>query len=236
MSWIPKLALQKVCHFHSTTKFYTTVKSIFVFQEFKIGKTAAKNVSSYHQLCHFKYNLYDKCQAKVCVILFIPLFSVPRALDKREYLMIIFLISHRNHMLWPSSEPSHQDGSDEFHNIRFYAEFTKLILIITIYSLFLELCVSICMWPRTWINWLKIKQWHIIRAPDNVEFRDTSEKFFSEVDIGCDPLCNQILLMGHRLSFYREICKIIWSSEFMHLIERPVSMYDNLSSICQRSR
>ena len=27
--------------------------------------------------------------------------TTPRALDKREYLMIIFLISHQNHILWP---------------------------------------------------------------------------------------------------------------------------------------
>ena len=27
--------------------------------------------------------------------------------------MIIFLISHQNHMLWPSSEPSYRDGSYE---------------------------------------------------------------------------------------------------------------------------
>ena len=31
-----------------------------------------------------------------------------RGLDKREYLMIIFVISHQNHMLWPLF-----DSSDE---------------------------------------------------------------------------------------------------------------------------
>ena len=41
--------------------------------------------------------------------------------------MIIFLFSHQNHMLYPSSEPSHQDGSGEGHNICFYAELTKII-------------------------------------------------------------------------------------------------------------
>ena len=44
--------------------------------------------------------------------LFIEIFY--RALHKREYLMIIFLISHRNHMLHdPSSEQSQRDSSDE---------------------------------------------------------------------------------------------------------------------------
>ncbi|KAL4225547.1 protein of unknown function (DUF4211) [Mactra antiquata] len=36
--------------------------------EYKIGKTAMKYVGMYHQLCHFKYNLYDKCLAKVKLI------------------------------------------------------------------------------------------------------------------------------------------------------------------------
>ena len=35
--------------------------------------------------------------------------------------MIIFLISYRNHMLWPSSELSHQDSSDERAQHMFYA-------------------------------------------------------------------------------------------------------------------
>ncbi|XP_053384690.1 uncharacterized protein LOC123536119 [Mercenaria mercenaria] len=37
-------------------------------QEFKIGKTAVTHISTYHQLCHFKYNLYDKCLAKIKLI------------------------------------------------------------------------------------------------------------------------------------------------------------------------
>ena len=35
-----------------------------------------------------------------------------KTLDKREYLMIIFLIAHQNRCD-PSSEPSRGDGSDE---------------------------------------------------------------------------------------------------------------------------
>ena len=31
--------------------------------------------------------------------------------------MIIFLISHRNHRFYPSSEPSRRDGLDEIDNI-----------------------------------------------------------------------------------------------------------------------
>ena len=38
---------------------------IVVFQEFMIGKTAAKYVKPYHNLYHFKYNLFKRCQAKV---------------------------------------------------------------------------------------------------------------------------------------------------------------------------
>lgn len=37
-------------------------------QEFKIGKTAIQHISTYHQLCHFRYNLYDKCLAKIKLI------------------------------------------------------------------------------------------------------------------------------------------------------------------------
>ena len=61
-----------------------------------------------------------------------------RALDKREYLMIIFLFLIQIICCDPSSEPSRQDGSDEesqHHDIRFYAELTKISLIITKYSL-----------------------------------------------------------------------------------------------------
>ena len=59
-----------------------------------------------------------------------------RAVGKREYLIIIFLISHWNHMLWPLiwtilTRRFWWGG----HNICFYAELTKLSLIITKYSL-----------------------------------------------------------------------------------------------------
>ncbi|WAR02848.1 hypothetical protein MAR_009406 [Mya arenaria] len=33
-------------------------------QEFRVGKTAMQYITPYHQLCHFKFNLYDKCKAK----------------------------------------------------------------------------------------------------------------------------------------------------------------------------
>ena len=46
-----------------------------------------------------------------------------RALDKRAYLMIIFLISHRHYMLWPLIWTVRMRG----HNIWFHAEFTKII-------------------------------------------------------------------------------------------------------------
>ena len=51
-------------------------------------------------------------------------FNDSRALDKREYLMINFLISHRNHMLWSLIWTVLLRG----HNIHFYAELTKIIL------------------------------------------------------------------------------------------------------------
>ena len=41
--------------------------------------------------------------------------------------MIILFISHQTICCDPSSEPSCQDGSDEGHNIYFYAELTKII-------------------------------------------------------------------------------------------------------------
>ena len=40
---------------------------------------------------------------------------------------MIFLISHQNQCCDPSSELSHQDGSDDCHNIYFYAELKKNI-------------------------------------------------------------------------------------------------------------
>ena len=73
----------------------------------------------------------------------------PRALNKREYLVIIFLISHWNHMLWPliwtissklfrwgitiyeticcdpSCEPSHWDGSDDGSQLMFFCRINK---------------------------------------------------------------------------------------------------------------
>ena len=50
-----------------------------------------------------------------------------RALDKREYLMIIFLFLIKTICCDPSSEPSPQDGSDEGNNMCFFAELTKFI-------------------------------------------------------------------------------------------------------------
>ena len=52
-------------------------------------------------------------------------YQIDRALDKREYLMIGFIISHQIICCDLSSEPSHQDDSNEWsqtHNICFYAE------------------------------------------------------------------------------------------------------------------
>ena len=43
-----------------------------------------------------------------------------RALDKREYLMILFLFLIETIGCDPSSEPSHQDGSDEGSQHMFY--------------------------------------------------------------------------------------------------------------------
>ncbi|XP_052222636.1 uncharacterized protein LOC127838716 isoform X1 [Dreissena polymorpha] len=37
-------------------------------QEFRVGKTAMQHIQSYHQLCHFKLNLYEKCKAKIKLI------------------------------------------------------------------------------------------------------------------------------------------------------------------------
>ncbi|XP_052800345.1 uncharacterized protein LOC128231491 [Mya arenaria] len=37
-------------------------------QEFRVGKTAMQYITPYHQLCHFKFNLYDKCKAKVKLV------------------------------------------------------------------------------------------------------------------------------------------------------------------------
>ena len=51
-----------------------------------------------------------------------------RTLDKREYLMIIFLNSHRNHMTiccGPSFELSRQDGSDEGSQHMFLCRINK---------------------------------------------------------------------------------------------------------------
>ena len=41
------------------------------------------------------------------------IMGLSRALDKREYVMIIFLILIETICCDPSSEPSHADGSDE---------------------------------------------------------------------------------------------------------------------------
>ena len=38
---------------------------VLVLQEFKVGKTAMQYIDSYHQLCHYQFNLFDKCKAKV---------------------------------------------------------------------------------------------------------------------------------------------------------------------------
>ena len=54
----------------------------------------------------------NACKLLTCIILIL----IFRALDKREYLMIIkdiLLILHKNICCDPSSEPSQQDGSDE---------------------------------------------------------------------------------------------------------------------------
>ena len=61
-----------------------------------------------------------------------------------------------------------------------------------------------------------LKFYCIIRASDKMELRDTAEKFFSEVDVRRDPLCKRFLLTNPKISFYGEIWKIIWSSEFMY--------------------
>ena len=50
-----------------------------------------------------------------------------RTLDKREYLMIFFLFLIKTICCGPSSEPSHQDSSDEgSQHMFFYAEITKI--------------------------------------------------------------------------------------------------------------
>ena len=51
-----------------------------------------------------------------------------RALGKRDFLMIIFLISHRNHIMW-SPHLNHLDETVQMrgHNVCFYAELTKII-------------------------------------------------------------------------------------------------------------
>ena len=54
-----------------------------------------------------------------------PYYSRIRALDKREYLMMIFsYFSSKPYVVTPSSEPSHRMRG---HNICFYAEITKII-------------------------------------------------------------------------------------------------------------
>ena len=107
----------------------------------------------YFMLCHFRLTvIFDEMVFNELSYTNIQGIQVIRALDKREYSKIIFLISHRNHNYVvcphqnrlvetvlmkvttdvfmqenPSSELSRRDGSDEAHNICFYAELTKII-------------------------------------------------------------------------------------------------------------
>ena len=65
-----------------------------------------------------KNNFYHRLQ--IIYLKFAHIAYVYRALDKREYLMIIFLISHRNHNVVMMVQM-------RGHNIGFYAELTKII-------------------------------------------------------------------------------------------------------------
>ena len=104
-------------------------------------------------LCYFRLTvIFDEMVFNELSYTNIQGIQVIRALVKREYSKIIFLISHRNHNYVvspnlnrlvatvllkvttdvfmqknPSSELSRRDGSDEGRNICFYAELTKII-------------------------------------------------------------------------------------------------------------
>ena len=74
-------------------------------------------------------------------------FHFCRALVKREYLMIFFLISHWNHMLWPLIwAVSLRRFRWRVRTLCFYAELPKLPLSITKFSLFSRALIS-----GTWV-------------------------------------------------------------------------------------
>ena len=53
--------------------------------------------------------------------------SKSRALDKREYLMIFFLISHQNYVVTPHLNRLIETVQMRGHKIYFYAELIKII-------------------------------------------------------------------------------------------------------------
>ena len=92
-------------------------------------------------LCLHRYNMiwfckknlwfgFNKLRHQILCQELQSVLDIYRALDKREYLMILFLISHRNDMSWPLiwnvSSRRFRWGVGG-HNIWFYAELTKII-------------------------------------------------------------------------------------------------------------
>ena len=87
-----------------------------------------------------------------------------RALDKREYLMIILLISHQYHICYdPSSKPSCQDGSDEWAQHMFLCRIDKNYPLLSPNTL---KCLSIGT-PKT-INFPFVSNWKLMvfRCPN----------------------------------------------------------------------
>ena len=81
---------------------------------------AILNAYSHVNQLNIECKFSDYLQVKFCNSYIEPCFVncssfFSRALDGRERSMIIFFISYQNHMLCPSSEPSHPDGSEKGH-------------------------------------------------------------------------------------------------------------------------
>ena len=110
-----------------------------------------------------------------------------RALGKREYLMIVFLISHRKHMLWPLIWTV-SSGQFRWGLTTLFLCRSKLSQIITKYSLIsraLEHVLLVSVRPTT----LCVKGKHSIRKARQSAWRSSNETLHV-LHLYCEEFCN----------------------------------------------